>query len=428
VRNRFSQSPIHFAPPLFLAMVAWLLSLYWPGTAFMASLFSVLPTLLVLLGGAFCVVYQRQSQLFSLVTLYIAHFSLSLQVSHYQQTHTLNPETPLVFHLATVMTPLLIGIYCVWQVKAHLLQDSIARLTLLIVATVVPLALGRVYPEAMLHAVDTIYWPMLHGDWMKLAQLAYFTFIVGLGLVITRYVLLPRPQTAAPIVAIGCLMWMWSKVFIEPQILDVMISFVQLIIIGSVIHETFYMAFRDELTGIPGRRALNERLSRLGNQYVIAMADVDHFKKFNDTHGHDVGDQVLKLVASKMRKVGGGGSAYRYGGEEFTLLFPGKTLEECLSHLEAVRRSIEEYPLRIRDKQSRPQDDERGREQRGSGEAKTVFITVSMGVAERGVAARTPEEVIKCADQALYKAKGAGRNNVMPYGQSAQPASRVRRA
>jgi GGDEF domain-containing protein len=428
VRNRFSQSPIHFAPPLFLALVACLLSLYWPGTAFLTSLFNVLPTLLVLLGGAFCVVYQRQSQLFSLVTLYLAHVALSLQVNHFKLTHLLNPETPLVFHLATVMAPLLIGIYYVWQVRAHLLQDTIARLTLLIVATVVPLALGRIYPEAMLHAVDTIYWPLLHGEWMRLAQLAYFTFIIGWGLVIARYVVLPSPQTAAPIVAVGCLMWMWSKIFIQPQALDVMISFAQLIIVGSVIHETFYMAFRDELTGIPGRRALNERLSRLGNQYVIAMADVDHFKKFNDTHGHDVGDQVLKLVASKMRKVSGGGSAYRYGGEEFTLLFPGKTLKECLPHLEAVRRSIEEYPLRIRDKQTRPQDDESGRERRGSVEAKTAFITVSMGVAERGVAARLPEEVIKCADQALYKAKGAGRNNVMPYGQPAKAAIRLTRA
>ncbi|TWI58679.1 diguanylate cyclase (GGDEF)-like protein [Pseudomonas duriflava] len=428
MRNRFSQSPIHFLPPVFLAAVAWLLSFYWPGTTFFTSLFNVLPTLLVLLGGAFCVVYQRQSQLFTLITLYIVHVSLSLQTEHFQATHTLRAETPLVFHLATILAPLLVGVYSVWSIKAHLLQDTISRVALLLVATVVPLALGRVYPDGMLHLVDTIYWPSLHGDWMKLAQLAYITSIVGWGTVVVRYALFPRPQHAAPIVAIACLAWMWSQVFIAPHVLDVVISCAQLMILGSVIHETFYMAFRDELTGIPGRRALNERLSRLGSQYVIAMADVDHFKKFNDTHGHDVGDQVLRLVASKMRKVGGGGSAFRYGGEEFTLLFPGKTLEQCLPHLEEVRRSIETYPLRIRDPQNRPKDDDQGKAHRGASEAKPVFITVSMGVAERGTAARTPEEVIKCADQALYKAKGAGRNNVMPYGQGAQLASRVKRA
>ncbi|KAG1250302.1 hypothetical protein G6F65_018792 [Rhizopus arrhizus] len=63
----------------------------------------------------------------------------------------------------------------------------------------------------------------------------------------------------------------------------------------SLAHEGFHMAFRDELTGLPGRRALNERLQRMGRVYTLAMADVDHFKIFNDTHGHDVGDQVLRM-------------------------------------------------------------------------------------------------------------------------------------
>ena len=63
-------------------------------------------------------------------------------------------------------------------------------------------------------------------------------------------------------------------------------------IAAAVSHEAYQMAFRDELTGLPGRRALNERMQRLGRNYVLAMTDVDHFKKFNDTHGHDVGDQA----------------------------------------------------------------------------------------------------------------------------------------
>ena len=67
---------------------------------------------------------------------------------------------------------------------------------------------------------------------------------------------------------------------------------------AGVAHEAYQMAFRDELTGLPGRRALNERMQRLGRNYVLAMSDVDHFKRFNDTHGHDVGDQVLRLVAT----------------------------------------------------------------------------------------------------------------------------------
>ena len=172
------------------------------------------------------------------------------------------------------------------------------------------------------------------------------------------------------------------------------------------------MAFRDELTGLPGRRALNERLQRLGRNYVLAMADVDHFKKFNDTHGHDVGDQVLRLVAGQLRKVGGGGKVYRYGGEEFTLVFAGKTVEECLPHLEAIRQAVEQYPIQLRDRQQRPGDDQLGRQRRGGASGGRVSVTVSIGVAQRGDAQRSVEEVLKAADKALYGAKSAGRNCV----------------
>lgn len=79
------------------------------------------------------------------------------------------------------------------------------------------------------------------------------------------------------------------------------------------------------------------------------MADVDHFKAFNDTHGHDVGDQVLRMVAAQLRRVSGGGYAYRYGGEEFTLVFPGKTAVEAMPYLETVRQAIEAYQMRLRE-------------------------------------------------------------------------------
>jgi GGDEF domain-containing protein len=93
----------------------------------------------------------------------------------------------------------------------------------------------------------------------------------------------------------------------------------------SIMRSSHDMAYRDELTGLLGRMALNERLVGMGRRYCLAMLDVDHFKKFNDTHGHDVGDEVLKLVASRISRVGGGGTAFRYGGEEFCVVFPRKS-------------------------------------------------------------------------------------------------------
>ena len=94
-----------------------------------------------------------------------------------------------------------------------------------------------------------------------------------------------------------------------------------LIISMSVIETAYAMAFQDELTSLPARRALNTALPGLGKRYAIAMLDIDFFKKFNDRFGHDVGDQVLCMVASHLNRVGGGGRSFRYGGEEFTILF-----------------------------------------------------------------------------------------------------------
>lgn len=185
-----------------------------------------------------------------------------------------------------------------------------------------------------------------------------------------------------------------------------------LIITLAVIQDSYNMAFRDDLTGLPSRRALNEALHGLGRRYTVAMLDVDHFKRFNDTYGHDVGDQVLKMVAKKMDGVNGGGRAYRYGGEEFTVLFPGKRCGDAIPHLEALRKAIEEYRLVIRGS-DRPKDQKQGEGKRGSRqEATEVSVTISIGVAESGDGQGSTAEVLKAADKALYRAKSKGRNQV----------------
>jgi len=186
------------------------------------------------------------------------------------------------------------------------------------------------------------------------------------------------------------------------------------ILIVAMLQESHRLAFRDELTGLPGRRALEEALAGLGPVYALAMSDVDQFKNFNDTHGHDIGDQVLKLVAARLDEVGGGGRAFRYGGEEFTLLFPGMTLAAAMPHLEAVRAAVESYRMAVRG-EDRPKDKKEGARRRGGGDAgggdKTLSVTISIGGAEPAEGA-TPAEVMKAADEALYRAKRGGRNRV----------------
>ena len=220
----------------------------------------------------------------------------------------------------------------------------------LLAVSAVAFGLARRYPQRITDWLAQIHWPSLHGAWMNLAQLVYLAFLLAFIALSVQYLRKPMPLHAAQLVGLCGLLWMLPQVFILANALQVMISMVMLMLVAAVAHEAYQMAFRDELTGLPGRRALNERLQRLGRDYVIAMVDVDHFKKFNDTHGHDVGDQVLRLVAGQLRKVGGGGKAYRYGGEEFTLLFPGKSVEQSLPQIEAVRLAIEQYRMQLRDR------------------------------------------------------------------------------
>jgi diguanylate cyclase (GGDEF)-like protein len=185
-----------------------------------------------------------------------------------------------------------------------------------------------------------------------------------------------------------------------------------LALVVAVLQETYRLAFRDELTRLPSRRALNERLKATGRHYAVAMVDIDHFKGFNDTYGHDVGDQVLRMVAARLARVGGGGQAFRYGGEEFTVLFPGKSADEALPHLEALRAEIDSYRMAIRSS-DRPRRKRAGKQRRtGASTAQTVSVTVSIGVAERGDRYDHAEAVIKAADKALYRAKRGGRNRI----------------
>ncbi|CAM3280556.1 sensor domain-containing diguanylate cyclase [Shewanella pealeana] len=204
---------------------------------------------------------------------------------------------------------------------------------------------------------------------------------------------------------------LWTAQFIRPETLPLAVSMTALasIYILTVLTDSYFLAYRDELTGLASRRALFNLVLSLGRKYSVAMLDIDHFKKFNDTYGHDVGDQVLKLVASKIAGVRGGGRAFRYGGEEFTIIFPRKDSSSTLDYLEEVRESIEEYDIVLRDEKRKSQSKAtRGKTQ---GKAKTVSVTISIGVAEHQNG-ETFEQTMKRSDQALYRAKKKGRNQV----------------
>jgi len=200
------------------------------------------------------------------------------------------------------------------------------------------------------------------------------------------------------------------------------------ILAASIVENSYLLAYHDELTTLPSRRAFNDALLRLQHPYSVAVVDIDHFKRFNDTYGHEIGDQVLRLVASNLARVTGGGQAYRCGGEEFMILFPGRTTPEVVDHLEELRRAIElsEFRTRGGDRRQAPRGpDRRNPQTRGRGRkghairklaeekhSPALSVTVSIGVATSAKEGLDPEVVIRAADKALYRAKDNGRNRL----------------
>lgn len=163
-----------------------------------------------------------------------------------------------------------------------------------------------------------------------------------------------------------------------------------------------HQAIHDPLTDLFNRRYLVEtldrellRLQRKNAPLVAMMLDLDHFKSFNDTFGHEAGDYLLRTLAGFLKScIRGGDIACRYGGEEFVLILPEVPLDVGFVRAEEFRQGVSELQVNYRDKL-------------------LPNITISMGVAVSPENGTTTDEVLKAADDALYRAKAAGRNRVV---------------
>jgi diguanylate cyclase (GGDEF)-like protein len=280
--------------------------------------------------------------------------------------------------------------------------------------------------------------PLVHahhfGDPLPIARYAIFVIVAASTLLLARFLLTRKPVESALFWSL-CSIALALRSIEMPRTSTLYWATAACILVVSIVENSYLLAYHDELTTLPSRRAFNDALLRLKNPYSIAVVDIDHFKRFNDTYGHDTGDQVLRLVAAKLARVTGGGEAYRVGGEEFMILFPGKSSSELVEHLEDLRRKIEaaEFHVRGRDRRQalRGPDrrNERSRARATKGHiirqltevesADALSVTVSIGLATSSESSDT-ESVVKAADKTLYRAKENGRNRV-------ETASTVRR-
>lgn len=406
--------------------------------------------------------FQSSRILFALLTVFLAQRALEFFSSG---RAVYSGPGRIALEAVAFLLPLNFIAFSVFRERGLVFSAIVPRLALLFFESVFVAIIcrpGTIVGPAFLHSHF-----LGRMAWTPLPSLALLAFVAALAVLLVRLVLFRKPTESG-------LLWALLATFLAFQVGAVgpaataYLATAGLILISSIIENSYFLAYHDELTALPARRAFNDALLRLEVPYAVAVVDIDHFKSFNDTYGHETGDQVLRMVAGKLASVTGGGRAYRVGGEEFSILFPGKSAKDVMPHLELLRSVIEVATFRVRageerrgtartakslasdsgtadaqnqssanaearkaENQSkefrnheRRSSERRARPRRPPAQRKRaraidadpanqeLSVTVSIGAAEPNARFRSVEQVIQAADQALYRAKQSGRNRV----------------
>jgi diguanylate cyclase (GGDEF)-like protein len=354
---------------------------------------------------------------FALLVLFLAERAVSFFSAGHASGTSAGSAAGMVVAVVGVLVPIDFVLLSFQREKGFVVSSFAPAALLLFVESVMVAVLGR--PEAI--AVER---GRHHAAELPFAVIIVFS-VAGLILLI-RFALFRKPVESG-------LMWALGAVFLAlrfggaGRIATGYFAAAAVVLAVSMVETSYLLAYHDELTMLPSRRAFHDAVLRLEAPYSIAMVDIDHFKRCNDTYGHDVGDEVLRLVAARLARVGGGGEAYRCGGEEFAIVFAGKNSADVLEHLEELRARVEASSFRLRggdrrtaargpDRRNARRAGHRIREIARASAGNEIGVTVSIGVATgadgSNADSASVDSVIKAADQALYRAKAGGRNRV----------------
>ena len=355
-----------------------------------------IPVMLAILVIGLTIYFNRSKVFFYAVMVVIANAALGLRWA----------ETDLSYALLSGLLPLQLLILILLPDRGIISVRAIPAYASMLLTTVFAVIVVNNSPAWAIQVFLSDWLPARYFDWTQLSQtvlaISFTAFLYTLVLCFLR----PSPQMSAGFGVLIVLIAQMHSGDVSAS-LNVFSTAALLMCLYAVTQESWRMAYLDELTGLSARRALREKFQQMNGLYTIAMLDVDHFKKFNDTFGHDTGDAVLQMIAAKMNNVSGGGLSYRYGGEEFSIVFRGKNSADARPHLEALCEAIANSPFVI-NRGSRRKSDERAKLKKN----KSVAVTVSIGIASSNATASSPWDVLKLADKALYRAKQKGRNCV----------------
>jgi len=358
----------------------------------------ILPSLLL------CFAFRLTREFNQLLILLIIYWVLFHFVWH--NPHKIQLNKTLLLYATAILLPVNIILHNILKERGIISRHGLMRLGATGIQILVVLALLWLGNKTLHRPLGITLLPLLKFKGLHIPQLALLGFIAAGMVAGIKTVLKPGTLNLNQFVFIvACfLLLQYSRNELYGTLF---LSLAAMSILIAILLNSYSLAFLDELTGLPSRRALKQELAMLSKRYSVAMLDIDHFKRLNDTYGHDVGDQILRMVASRIRHVPGAHKTFRYGGEEFTVLFPGKTLNEAHINAKRICEAIAKAPFVLRGNR-RPKKKPPFLTKRRA--QKKIDVTISIGVAQKTGRHKTAQDTIKAADKALYRAKDGGRN------------------
>ncbi len=243
--------------------------------------------------------------------------------------------------------------------------------------------------------------------WSPLPQISLCAFLGGFGLLSLQFLV-------APTVVSSSALWVFAAAFAGAHLAargasaSALFGAAALIECWASVTTHYRTAYRDALTGMHSHAALDRALSQLGRRYAIAIVDIDRLREVNSHHSETIGDLVLREVAAVLAGVTQGGKAFRYSGEEFAVLFPGRSSSEVLVVMEQLRKRVAQAAVPVPPRRaSRPRHG-------GAPDPShaTVSVTVSIGLADSLDHPSNTSDVIRAAYRAVTLAKLDGGNRV----------------
>lgn len=394
---------------LVLIMPAIAITLGWtefPKYQWLDANLHLLPYVVFGIGLALCWLFYNSRE-FNLFIILAVSFGVLSQFFWFKGLAGFQRE--LLFNLLCILIPLNFLIFNYLKERGILNQYGIRRLFFVLLQIIAAYWLVKTnqFRVSTYISMDLFLHPLQGKSIIK--QPGQIMMVLTLIVLFVHWLLRPSQLRGAWILALLSVIVALHFV-LNKQLATVYFMISGVILVTAIIINSYNLAYKDELTQLPSRRALKQQLASLGKTYSLAMVDVDHFKKLNDNHGHDVGDEVLKMLAADLQRVEGGGKAFRYGGEEFMIVFAGKDASSAATYLDALRNKIASKPFIVRNKK-RPKD-KPGQKQKKSNKPEELNVTVSIGVAEKQAKHSSTQDIMKSADNALYKAKKKGRNRV----------------